>query len=169
MPYDMHRIFCATPFELEDERNACHAAISEFNTEEAMPRGVLFVTVSLVPAMADKRPYQAAVNDNIKACRYYVQILEENWGPPQRDMERDYALAAQVAAAPDSKMREAVLLFKKPLLPHRVAADLVTLKGTAGAAEFADAAELKARLLGLLRKWLESVAPRAESSQAAAQ
>ena len=159
MPYDMHRIFCATPFELEDEREACLAAISGFNATEAMPRGVLFVSVSLVPSIVDKRPYQAAVNDNIKTCRYYVQILEENWGPPQRNMERDYALAAQLAAKPDSKLREAVLLFKKPLLPHRVEADLAAIKSATSALEFDGMEALKARILELLPKWLESVAP----------
>jgi hypothetical protein len=167
MPYDMHRIFCATPFELEDERNAFHAAIADFNSSEAMSRGVLFVTVSLVPAMADKRPFQAAVNENIRSSRYYVQILEESWGPPQRNMERDYALAAQLAADSGSKLRETVVLFKKPLLPHRVEPDLMEMKRAMGAVEFTSVEELKMRLRELLSKWLESIAPAYESAEAA--
>src|SRR6266498_3230697 len=117
MAYDMHRIFCATSFDLEDERTAFHTVMSEFNEFKAMPRGILMVSVSLVPQLIDKRSYQSAINDNIKACRYYIQVLEDCWGPPQRNMERDYALASKFISDPESKMQEAVLLFKNPLLP----------------------------------------------------
>ncbi len=157
MPFDMHRIFCATPFELEDERNAFYQVMSEFNEAYAMPRGILLVSVSLVPQMADKRPYQAAVNDNIKASRYYIQLIEDSWGPPERNMERDYALAVKYCADPESNLKQSVLLCKKPLLPHRVEPEIVQLKSSGQHLEFDTIDEFKQLLRNLFEGWLESI------------
>ena len=52
MAFDMHRVFFATPSDLEEEREACHAVAAEVNETLAMPRGVLMVIVSLPPNMA---------------------------------------------------------------------------------------------------------------------
>ena len=41
MAYVMHRIFCATPGDLEAEHDAFYQVIAEFNEKHAMPRGVL--------------------------------------------------------------------------------------------------------------------------------
>src|SRR5262245_43351835 len=68
--YHMHRIYCATPWELEEERGTFYAAVGEFNATHAMPHGVLYVPVSL-GSVQDKRPYQYALKDNIRACRHY--------------------------------------------------------------------------------------------------
>lgn len=158
MSYEFYRVFCATPTELEPERSAFYDVIAEFNEAEAMNRGILFVAVSLV-RMPDKRPYQAAVDQNIRDSSYYVQLLEENWGPPERNFERDYAWASNCAADPDSPLRAALLLFKKPLLPHRVDAAIQELKERTGAREFARTDEFKMILRTLLERWLETIAP----------
>ena len=75
MPYAMHRIFCATPGDLEEERLAFYKVMGDFNEAHAMPRGVLFVSISIVPYGGDKRVYQGAVSENIRSCRYYIQVL----------------------------------------------------------------------------------------------
>ena len=156
MPYDMHRVFFATPLELEDERKALHEIVSEFNEQVAMPAGVLLVTVSLPQTMVDKRAYQAAVLENIRDARYYVQFLEDSWGPPTRNFERDYAMARKYAAEGTHACKKTALLFKKPLLPHRVDPDVVALKqclvGNA-LVEFESATDLKA----LIRPMLETL------------
>lgn len=116
----MHRIFCATPGDLEEERLAFYKVMGEFNEAEAMPLGILFVSISIVPHMIDKRPYQAVVGENIRSCRHYIQVLEDTWGPPQRNFERDYALASQCVGDPSLPMHEVAVLFKKPLVPNQV-------------------------------------------------
>ena len=51
--YHMHRIYCATPWELEEERGTFYAAVGEFNATHAMPRGVLYVWSPHMPLSVD--------------------------------------------------------------------------------------------------------------------
>jgi hypothetical protein len=164
MPYDMHRIFCATPGDLEDERQAFYQIMSEVNEAQAMQRDVLLVSVSITPSMADMRPFQPAIKENIQACRYYIQLLEDTWGAPQKNFEREYALARKYSADPGLPMKEVAVLFKKPLLPHKVEAEITDLKQTLRAdgnslLEFDGPDEFKAILRPLLERWLETIAP----------
>src|SRR5262245_43257776 len=112
--YHLHQIYCATPWELEEERQVFYTTVGECNETYAMPRGVLYVPLSLgnVP---DKRPYQYAVKENIRACRYYIQVLDALpphqppamiWGPPQRNFEYDLRLALACRADPALPMCE---------------------------------------------------------------
>src|SRR5450759_4106633 len=110
--YQMHRVFCATSWELERERQAFEDVLGEFNEAEAMKRGVLYVPVSLVN-IRDKRPLQYTVDENIHACRHYILALCDNWGPPERNFERDYQLALECRADPSQPMREIAFLLKK--------------------------------------------------------
>lgn len=96
MPFAMYRVFCAAP-GLELERQAFHEAIGAFNEQKGMPRGVLFVPVSVPVNMTDKRVYQAAVDANVRACRFFVQVLQGTWGPPELNFEREFELAAECA------------------------------------------------------------------------
>ena len=84
-----------------------------------MPRGLLLVSLALPGTTVDKRPYQAAVGENIRSCRYYVQILEDTWGPPERNFERDYTLALRCLDDPAMPMQDVAVFFKKPLVPHQ--------------------------------------------------
>src|SRR5580765_6040265 len=120
MHYVMHRVFCAAAGDLEEERSAFYDSIGDFNKEYAMPRNVLFVAVALPFQCFDKRTVQGAVTENIRACRYYVQVLEETWGPLEKNFERDHAIAHKCVADPNLPMQDVAVLFKKPLLPHQV-------------------------------------------------
>jgi hypothetical protein len=165
MSYIMHRIFCAPAGDLEEERSAFYKAMSSFNEAHAMPRGVLFVSVALPMTTFDKRPYQSAISDNIRACRYYIQVLEDTWGPPEKNFERDYALASKCVADPNLPMQAVAVLFKKPLLPHQVEPGVLELKGKLDAdnsqphATFDTIEEYQRQLHHLLSGWLETVAP----------
>ncbi len=161
MPYTFHRIFCATPGDLEEERLAFYHVMGQFNQDHAMPRGILFVSVSIVPYGGDKRGYQGAVSENIRACRYYVQVLEDTWGYPEKNFERDHALALRCVEDPAMPMQEVAVLFKKPLLPHQVEPGVAALKERLGETEFATIGEFSERLHALLARWLETVAPAA--------
>ena len=115
--YQMHRIFCATPWELEAERIRFHDLIGLFNETVAMPKGVLFVPVSLA-GIRDKRPMQYAVDENIRQCRHYIQVLSEppeqpeSWGPVERNFRHDYNLALECAADPALPMQSVSLIPK---------------------------------------------------------
>ena len=93
-----------------------------------MKRGVLFVAESLPEQLPDKRGYQSAIHQNIGDCRYYNQLIEDTWGPPQKNYEKEYAKAKRCEADPDQLIREGVVFFKKPLLPHKVEPDLVAFR-----------------------------------------
>src|SRR5438270_7258065 len=97
--YRMHRVFCATSWELEGERRAFCDLIGVFNEEAAMQRGILYVPVSLVN-IRDKRPYQYDIEENIRTSRHYVAALSGDWGPRERNFEADYRLACSCAGDP---------------------------------------------------------------------
>jgi hypothetical protein len=157
MAYQMHRVFCGTPGDLEEERQAFYEVMGELNQEEAMPRGILFVSVSMLPNAADKRAFQSAVSDNIRACRYYVMVLEDTWGPPENNYERDYALAQRCAADPELPMQDVAIIFKKPLLPQKVEPAIAALKSGNGAPEFETLGEFRGQLRAVLSAWLRTV------------
>jgi len=158
MAYSMHRIFCATPGDLEEEREAFYSVMAKFNETKAMPRGILFVSLSIVPGVADKRAFQPAVSENIRTCRYYIQVLEDTWGPPEKNFERDHALAVKCAADPDQPMQDVAVLFKKPLLPHQVEPSVSELKRSRGGElAFETIEQYREHLWAMLSKWLETV------------
>src|SRR4051812_48646246 len=140
MPYRMHRVFCATPGDLEEERRAFHDVLGDVNQEEGMAQGILLVPVSILPAVVDKRAFQSAITENIRSCRYYVQVIEDTWGAPEKNFERDYAVALRCAADPELPMQDVAVLFKQPLLPHRVEPDVAEWKRRVQASEFANLA-----------------------------
>jgi hypothetical protein len=112
--YQMHRVFCATAWELEGERRAFYDLIGEFNEAEAMPQGILYVPVSLLN-MADKRPFTYVIQENIRDSRHYLLVPGEDWGPVERNFRRDYQYALQCAADPKLPMRDVAILLRRPL------------------------------------------------------
>jgi hypothetical protein len=146
--YQMHRIFCATPWELEAERMRFHEILGRFNETDAMPKGVLFVPVTLA-GIRDKRPLQYTIDENIRQCRHYLLVLSDEvggWGPTERNFRHDYSLALECAADAAEPMQSAAILTKghaAPDLPQP-------------AATFATRAEFDACLNRLFSEWLAS-------------
>jgi hypothetical protein len=151
--YRMHRVFCATAWELEAERSAFYDVIGQFNEMEAMRCGMLYVPVSLTN-VHDKRPLQYVVDQNIRDCRHYILAIDEDWGPKERNFERDYRLAAECVADSSLPMHgTAILLRARPDgMPSPFAANL------AGAglavAEFADTRQFSDAVRSLLTEWM---------------
>jgi len=156
--YPMHRVFCATPWELEGERRAFHDVLGEFNEAEAMKRGVLYVPVSLFNTR-DKRPLQYAVDENIRDCRHYILALCDGWGPPERNFERDYRLALECSADPALPMRETAFLLKKPLPGRSSPSGLPPVS-----AEFSTIDEFKQQVRRLFAEWIVTAAAGSASS-----
>jgi hypothetical protein len=149
--YQMHRVFCATPWELEGERRAFYEIVGEFNERAAMQRGTLFVPVAL-NHVRDKRPHQFSVEENIQACRYYILLLCQDWGPVERNFENDYHLALQCMSDPALPMQGVAVLRKKQLSGQSLAAGMPEPEST-----FSTRAEFGECIGTLLSKWLESL------------
>ncbi|SPE25731.1 hypothetical protein SBA3_1210003 [Candidatus Sulfopaludibacter sp. SbA3] len=124
--YRMHRVFCASAWELEGERRAFYDAITQVNEANAMRAGVLFVPVSLMN-VRDKRPIQHALEENIQACSHYMLAVSGGWGPLERNFKRDYRLANECCADPALPMRSVSLLVRRePGEPSPFAQELST-------------------------------------------
>src|SRR5262245_11160373 len=109
--YRMHKVFCATAWELEGERRAFYDVIGQFNETAAMRHGMLYVPVSLTN-VRDKRPYQYVVEENLRDCRHYILAVSDGWGPPERNFEQDYRLALEYCSNPAVPMKEVLLLLR---------------------------------------------------------
>ena len=149
--YQLHRVFCATPWELERERTRFYDLVGAFNESAAMSQGVLFVPVTL-PNVRDKRPIQYAVDENIQDCRYYIQVLLDDWGPTERNFRNDYHLALESVDDRALPMRGVAVLAKKPSPGAGLAEGLPE-----PLAFFATAAEFDSCITGLLTGWLASI------------
>ncbi len=111
--YEFHRVFCATPWELEAERDFFYSVVGRFNEANAMPQGILYVPVTLMN-VRDKRPVQYVVEENIRNSRHFILLLTDDWGPLERNFEEDYLLAQECSADVNEPMREVCLLRKIP-------------------------------------------------------
>lgn len=150
--YQIHRVFCATAFNLEPERRALEELLGHFNETVAMPRGVLFVPSFLI-RMRDKRPYQVEIDDNIRESRYYLLALAGDWGPPERNFQSDYRLAMRCKDDPALPMSDAVLLLR------RFEDDSPPVPGLPPpAAEFETIEQFVVAACGILARWLEETA-----------
>jgi hypothetical protein len=109
--YRMLRIFCATAWELEGERRAFYDVIGAFNETDAMKQGILYVPVSLTNT-PDKRPHQYTIEENIRDSQHYILALDSEWGPKERNFERDYLLAQECRSNPGLPMSQVALLLR---------------------------------------------------------
>jgi hypothetical protein len=112
MTYKLHRVFCATPGNLEPERQAFHDVIGQVNEAEAMAKSILFVPVSIVPNMVNKLALQPMVEANVEWCTFFVLVLQNTWGPPGKNFEAEYNLARRLKSDPDAEMKGVSLFFK---------------------------------------------------------
>jgi hypothetical protein len=149
--FQMHRVFCATPWELEAERGRFHDLIGQFNETVALHEGVLYVPVTLA-SIRDKRPLQYAVDENIRDCRHYILVLSEDWGPIERNFRNDYYLALQSIADPGLPMQSAAVLARMQPSEQLLAGDLPEPSAT-----FSTFAEFDECINGLLSEWFESL------------
>jgi hypothetical protein len=156
--YRMHRVFCATSWDLEGERQAFYEALGKFNESAAMDRGVLYIPVSLVN-VRDKRPYQYVVDENIRDCRHYIAALSDNWGPVERNFRKDYRLALTCARDPALPMQGVALLLRvEPEDPPPAFAAELQGAGISPVV-FSDVSSFTALVNQLLAGWLEGDAP----------
>jgi hypothetical protein len=158
----MLRIFCSTPGDLEEERMVFHDVVGEVNEAVGMPKGVLLVPVSIVPKMVNKSFFQGVVEENVRACNFFVQILNDTWGPPARNFEREYGLALQLKDDPAAAMEEVAIFFKAANGP-RLDSGILQFRSSAQSQrdcptyEFASLEEYQRQLRVQLSAWLRAV------------
>jgi hypothetical protein len=158
MAYTFHRVFCATPGDLEEERQAFYTVMGEFNEAESMPHDILFVAVSIVPMMVHLTPYRKAIEENIDACRYYIQVLGDTWGPPERNFEPLYAAAKAALENPQLPMRETAVLLKSVPPGQRVEPGVEKFKSDlSNPIEFSDIESFQRALRAVLSGWLKAL------------
>lgn len=155
--FQMRRVFCATPWEMEAERMRFHDVIGRVNETVAMPRGSLYVPVTLLN-VRDKRPMQYVVDENIRDCSYYILLLADEWGPVERNFRSDYHLALECLANPALPMQRVAVLQKK--LPGATPARDLPEPQVA----FSTIEEFDECIAALLVGWLESMPPREVAS-----
>ncbi|HWF07003.1 MAG TPA: hypothetical protein VG297_00995 [Bryobacteraceae bacterium] len=158
--FQMHRIFCATPWEMEAERRRFYDAVGQFNETVTMQKGVLYVPVTLTNTM-DKRPLQYAVDQNIREARHYVLVLGDDWGPDARNFKRDYALALQSRDDAALPMQSVAVLAKRPPSDRFSADGLPEPFAT-----FDTLAEFEQCVTALLSSWWESLQARQKTAAA---
>lgn len=108
--FDMHQVFLSAPGDLEKERDASRAAISDVNAAEAMPSKILLITVGLT---SDEQivGFRSAVADNIRQSAYFVQVFEDDWGPKNLFRKMFY-LATECRDDAALPMQEVVVFLK---------------------------------------------------------
>jgi hypothetical protein len=112
--------------------------------------------------MVNKLFYQPAVDANIRECKFFVQVLQNTWGPRERSFENDYDLARRLHTDPGSSMK-GVALFFKAADGLEAEPEILRLKSSVqsqpdrAAYEFASLEEYKRQLRNQLSEWLRTV------------
>jgi len=106
----MRRVFISAPGDLEADRDACRAALSQVNEASAMPERILLVPVGLT---RDDQivGFRAAASENVRAAAYFIQIFEDDWGPKNLFRKLFY-LATECRENAETPMSEVVTFLK---------------------------------------------------------
>ncbi len=125
-----YRIFIATPGGLDEERRAFRDCVVEFNDDTANPRGVHFIPVGWEETLGGDRRAQSLINDDLRACDYFVMALWNRWGSPtqrgtkpkyEAGTHEEYCVAEECLNDDQTHMRHRVVFFKQ-LTPEELAA-----------------------------------------------
>jgi hypothetical protein len=154
LSYQYYRVFCSSPGDLEPERRIFEDAVAELNETELIPQGVLFVPVSVIPNIVNLRFYQPVIEQNLRDCTFFVQLLGNTWGAPPRDFEWIYSLACGMQRAPDALLREVAVFVKSTTPAVEASVSLLRQSLPDGSMrEFEDLAQLKECLRAQLSSW----------------
>jgi hypothetical protein len=157
--FDMYRVFVSTPGDLVREQDACRAAISEANEQDAMPKQILLVTVGLREE-AQIAGFRAAVSENVRMCTYFVQVFADDWGPDNLHL-KVFRLAAECRDDVSFPMREVIVFLKDA--PHEtdpvVLAFRKELEGRSDVRvlHFDKPARLQQQLQEVCGEWVKSI------------
>lgn len=106
----MYRVFCSTPGDLEAEREIFTNLAGEVNEAVGLNDGVLLVPLSCT-RNSSLGPFLKAFEQNVQQCTYFVQVIDDGWGPKSA-FKGLFDLAAQCHADPRLPMRDVVIFVK---------------------------------------------------------
>jgi hypothetical protein len=159
--YQIHRVFCSTPGDLEELRRDFDHQTGAVNEEVGMPQQILLAPVSCRPATGTGF-FNAEIRDNIRQCSFFIQVLGDSWGPPAAKFERAFELAMACLGDPGLPMRE-VALFLEEVPAERCSGDVVEFRQSIGkdhlcnVYRFQDNDGFRRLLDDQLRRWLGSL------------
>ena len=117
-----YRVFIATPGGLEDERQAFHQLLLDYNEQDAHARGCTFIPVRWEITLGGMGRPQDTINKDLAGCDYFVMVLHDRWGWPsgrsQDGVEyssgthEEYCVARGLYDDDAQRMRQLVLFFK---------------------------------------------------------
>ena len=108
--FDMYRVFISAPGDLVREQDACRAAISNANEQDAMPKQILLVSVGLREE-GQIVGFRSAVAENVRQCTYFIQVFDDDWGP-EKLHHKIFRLATECLDDPSFPMREVIVFLK---------------------------------------------------------
>ena len=155
----MRRVFISAPGDLDAEREACRAVISEVNQESAMPSKILLVSVGLVN---DDHivGYRSAVSQNIRDSTFYIQFFEDDWGPKNL-FRKMFLLAAECRGDASLPMRDVIVCLKDA--PHETDAETLAFRKELEArpdmriVRFSTLESLRAELTAICAGWVDAI------------
>jgi hypothetical protein len=157
--FDMYRVYLSTPGDLLREQDACRAAISEVNANQAMPLKILLVSVGL---REDGQivGFRAAVSENVRQCTYFIQVFEDDWGP--NNLYRKLLhLAAECRDDSNLPMREVIVCLKAA--PHETDPAILAFRKELEDREdmrmlrFDNVENLKSQLMDVCGEWVRAI------------
>lgn len=121
------RIFIASPGGLGEIRKAFRVAVENYNAEDAIRRGVVFIPVGWEATLGGMGRPQAIINRELEECDALLLVLHDRWGsdPGAADgsssgTEEEFRLARVCHADEDKQMRE-IQVFFRSVDPGRMA------------------------------------------------
>jgi hypothetical protein len=157
--FTIYRILCSSPDDLEPEQTVFHEVLSRFAEEVTMPESILFPAASF-RAPFDAKANKAAVESNIRACDFFLQIFGDTVPDSVYRGFLDYAI--QCATDPAQTMRRTAILCKAPGEQTR---DLrASLSGRTDVHLFHDHEELTQTVRAVLEGWYGIVKPAARAA-----
>ena len=108
----MHDIFCSAPGNLSQELDSFHAVAGEVNETVGMSCKTLLACLCLKSDNLIFLAGDAAV-ENIRGCSFFVQVLQDSWGPAGL-FRGLYDAAAKCLKDEQAPMREIAIFVRSP-------------------------------------------------------
>ena len=113
--------------------------------------------------MVNTQVYRSVIAENVRACKFFVQVLHDTWGPPARNFEWKYNLARELIASPEALLEDVAVFFKET--DGLVEPKILDLKSRLRAQQdsstydFESDDQFKQQLQSQLSAWLQSIRP----------
>jgi hypothetical protein len=110
MAYRLCNLFCRLAGNLAPEREVFYQAVGACNETEGMPRGTVYVPLSIADYPPDRK---RAVDENIQLSEFFLLLVEDIWEAPVQSFLHDYRLALRCRADAALPMRDIAVFVKK--------------------------------------------------------